>query len=239
MHANKPFYLGLNPQFTGLWRDVAIDASIPQGDGLPPLQVQAGDRIWASFKNAHLDVCCSHFFITGRNPLNFLFVQPKEFPNPTTIDPNRPKTSYNLNGSGFHNCAGVEYSVQTIAEILRVVFKLQNVRRAAGDAGKLSGFTEVVNETETNVFIKPNGTTSPWPGSMYLVVSRRRLYFVLKRGFLTCFVPVRPVILLRSLIPVALESVDSLPACRHLYIMLNHDLLWPSLVLYLLVGIFK
>jgi hypothetical protein len=53
-----------------------------------------------------------------------------------------------------------------------VVFKLQNVRRASGDVGRLSGFIEIVNETETNVFIKPNGTTSPWPGSMYLVVSR-------------------------------------------------------------------
>jgi len=73
----------LNPQFTGLWREAAVDASIPQGDGLPPLKVQAGDRIWASFKNAHLD--------------------PKEFPNPTTIDPHRPKATYNLNGAGFHN----------------------------------------------------------------------------------------------------------------------------------------
>ena len=101
----------------------------------------------------------------------FFFFQPKEFPNPTTIDPNRPETSYNLNGAGFHNCAGVQYAVQTIAEILRVVFKLQNVRRATGDAGRLSGFTEIVNETETNVFIKPNGVTTPWPGPMYLVVS--------------------------------------------------------------------
>jgi len=139
----------LNPQFTGLWRDAVVDASIPQGDDLPPLKVLAGDRIWASFKNAHLN--------------------PKEFPNPTTIDPRRPKTSYNLNGAGFHNCAGVEYAEQTIAEILRVVFKLQNVRRAPGDAGRLSGYTDIVNETVTNVFIKPNGTTSPWPGSMYLV----------------------------------------------------------------------
>jgi hypothetical protein len=79
------------------------------------------------------------------------------------------------------------------------VFKLQNVRRAPGDAGRLSGFTEIVNETETNVFIKPNGTTSPWPGSMYLVVSR----CFLKSTFFdfVCWVPVRPVNLLRLLIP--------------------------------------
>ena len=49
-------------------------------------------------------------------------------------------------------CAGVEYAAETIAEILRVVFRLQNVRRAPGDAGRLSGFTEIVNETETNVW---------------------------------------------------------------------------------------
>ena len=151
------------------------------------------------------------------NHLIFIFfVQPKEFPNPTTIDPHRPKASYNLNGTGFHVCTGAEYAEQTIAEILSVVFKLQNVRRASGDAGRLSGFTEIVNETENNVFIKPNGTTSPWPGSMYLVVSRgfffllTRFLFILTVGFqydqwFCCNCQFR-----------SLESVESL----QLYIML-------------------
>ncbi|KAF8879290.1 heme peroxidase [Infundibulicybe gibba] len=138
-----------NPQFTGLWRDAAVDADIPQGNGLPPLSVKAGDRIWASFKNAHLN--------------------PTEFPNPTSVDPRRPKASYNLNGAGFHNCPGVTYAEQTIAEILKVVLKLKNVRRAAGQAGRLNGFTTVVNETETNMFITPIGSVSTWPGSMHLV----------------------------------------------------------------------
>ncbi|KAJ7028392.1 hypothetical protein C8F04DRAFT_1398916 [Mycena alexandri] len=115
----------LNPQFTGLWRDVAADASIPQGKGLPPMNVKAGDRIWASFKNAH---------------------------------------TYQR----FHTCPGVTYAEQTIAEIVKVVFKLKNVRRAEGDSGKLAGFKQIINETETNVFITPYGTTSPWPGSMFL-----------------------------------------------------------------------
>ncbi|KAF8878553.1 hypothetical protein BD779DRAFT_1474745 [Infundibulicybe gibba] len=140
---------GLNPQFTGLWRDAVVDADIPQGGGLPPLSVKAGDRIWASFKNAHLN--------------------PNEFPNPTSINPARPKELYNLNGAGFHNCPGVTYAEQTIAEILRVVFRLKNVRRAPGRAGRLNGFTTVVNETETNMFINPIGSVSPWPGSMHLI----------------------------------------------------------------------
>ncbi|TFK61199.1 heme peroxidase [Pluteus cervinus] len=139
----------LNPQYTGLWRDAAVDATIQQGSGLPPIEIKAGDRIWASFKNAHLN--------------------PAEFPNPTSVDPTRPNSAYNLNGTGFHTCPGVTYAVQTIAEIVKVVFKLKNVRRAPGNAGRLAGFTEVINETETNVFIKPNGTLSPWPGSMVLV----------------------------------------------------------------------
>ena len=106
------------------------------------------------------------------------------------------------------------------------MFKLQNVRRATGDAGRLSGFTEIVNETETNVFIKPNGTTSPWPGSMYLVVSH---FLKVRFYYFDCRVPVRPMILLAIVNSVALKAlinqhfqsyVDSLSP---LYIILNHD----------------
>ncbi|KAJ7803765.1 heme peroxidase [Mycena olivaceomarginata] len=139
----------LNPQFTGLWRDVAADAAIPPRKRITPYERQAGDRIWASFKNAHIN--------------------PADFPNPTAVDPSRPLESYNLNGAGFHTCPGVTYAEQTIAEIVKVVFQLKNVRRAAGDPGKLSGFKTIINETETNVYLTPYGTTSPWPGSMYLV----------------------------------------------------------------------
>jgi hypothetical protein len=103
--------------------------------------------------------------------------QPTDFPNPTTVDPTRPIGSYNLNGTGFHTCPGLTYAEQTIAEIVKVVFKLKNVRRAAGDAGRLAGFKTIINETETNMFMTPYGTTSPWPGSMFIVV---RLFLVVE-----------------------------------------------------------
>lgn len=51
---------GLRPQFTGIWRDAAVDAEIPQASGAP-IKVKAGDRIRASFKNAHLNVCPGSF----------------------------------------------------------------------------------------------------------------------------------------------------------------------------------
>ena len=138
----------LHPQFPGLFREAAVDATIEQGHGLPPLEVKVGDRIWASFRNAHLNA--------------------DDFPDPLVVNPKRPLESYNLNGAGFHNCPGTEYAQITIAEIVKTVFSLKNVRRAPGEAGKLKRFTETIHETETDVYIQRNGTVSPWPGSIFI-----------------------------------------------------------------------
>uniref|UniRef100_A0A8H8CDX0 Heme peroxidase n=1 Tax=Psilocybe cubensis TaxID=181762 RepID=A0A8H8CDX0_PSICU len=140
----------LQPQFEGLWREATVDTVINQGPGLPPLEVKAGDRLRGSFRNAHL------------NPL--------DFPDPTNVNPRRPPTAYDtINGTGFHGCPGVAYARKAIVEAVKIVFSLKNVRRAAGDAGTLRRFHEIVHETETDVFVQRNGTTSPWPGSMNIV----------------------------------------------------------------------
>ncbi|KAJ7249642.1 heme peroxidase [Mycena rebaudengoi] len=144
------FAQGLNPQYCGLWRQCAVDASIPHGAGLDPINVKAGDRVWGSFKNAHLNST--------------------DFPNPMQVDPTRPASAYaTQNGTGFHVCPGVSLTELTMLEMVKAVFGLKNVRRAPGDAGLLAGFTHLVNETETKVYITPYGTTSAWPGSMNLV----------------------------------------------------------------------
>ncbi|KAJ7278558.1 heme peroxidase [Mycena rebaudengoi] len=137
------------PCFTTILREAAVDAVIPQGPGLPPMEVKAGEHIGSCFKNAHLN--------------------PADFPNPTAVDPTRLTSSYNLNGTGFHGCPGVDYAVQTITETLKVVFKLKNVRRAPGNAGKMRKFKMVINGGETNIYLTPYGTTTPWPSSMHLV----------------------------------------------------------------------
>jgi cytochrome P450 len=135
--------------FTGIWRQATVDAEIPQAGGKAPLKVKTGDLIFGSFRNAHLN--------------------PAEFPNPTSVDPTRPRSLYNLNGAGFHGCPGVSYAEHCIAEIVKVVFGLKNMRRAPGDAGRLVGFTHQEFGTETNVYMTPKGTTSAWPGAMHLV----------------------------------------------------------------------
>ncbi|KAG6824328.1 hypothetical protein H0H93_002191, partial [Arthromyces matolae] len=45
----------LKPQYPGLWRDAVTDTIVEQGHGLPAIEVKAGDRIFASFRNAHLN----------------------------------------------------------------------------------------------------------------------------------------------------------------------------------------
>ena len=61
-------------------------------------------------------------------------------------------------------------SLVTIAEMVRVIFSLKNIRRAPGDAGKLQKITTIKNETPTYQYVQPNGELSMWPGPMHVVV---------------------------------------------------------------------
>src|ERR1700722_3636052 len=105
---------------------------------------------------------------------HFFTWQPRVFPDSTSIDPNHPKSFYGLRiGTvGFHSCLGISsHAEHCIVEIVKGVFGRKNLRRAVGDAGKLAGFSVTTNERETNVYLTSKGSTSPWPGSMHLVVS--------------------------------------------------------------------
>ncbi|KAG6877820.1 hypothetical protein C0993_003604 [Termitomyces sp. T159_Od127] len=130
----------LQPQYSGLWRGAVEDGIIDQGPGHPPMEVKAGDRIYASFRNAYLNSV--------------------EFPEPTIVNPTRQAASYYLNGTAFRHCPGEASVHKTIAEIIKVVFGLENVRRAPGDAGDLHRLSEVLHETEVDSFVQRNGTGS-------------------------------------------------------------------------------
>jgi linoleate 10R-lipoxygenase len=63
---------GLRPQFPGLWREAVVDVTVSQGAGLPPVEIKKGDRIWGSFRNAHLNVrrlpsSASHMRLTSHH----------------------------------------------------------------------------------------------------------------------------------------------------------------------------
>ncbi|KAI0081382.1 heme peroxidase [Panus rudis PR-1116 ss-1] len=143
----------LNPQFAGLLRVAVGSDSIPLGEGRSPVDVQPGDIIFNSFRNAQLN--------------------PKDFPNPTQVDPRRPRESYNNQGAGFHNCPGINFAEQTIPEILKIIFKLKNIRRAPGTAGKMASFMLPAYGTDNKTYIDGTGNITPWPGSLTIVVSIR------------------------------------------------------------------
>ncbi|KAH8111877.1 heme peroxidase [Phellopilus nigrolimitatus] len=139
----------LNPQFGGLFRAAVQDDLVPQGAGFQPLQVRAGDLLFAGFKNAHLN--------------------PADFPNPTAVDPTRPKDSYQLQGAGFHNCPGVDFAADTIPEIIKIIFRLPNIRRAPAPAGTCARFDQNSLGTDNRFYISNTGNMSPWPGSLQIV----------------------------------------------------------------------
>ncbi|EPS97159.1 hypothetical protein FOMPIDRAFT_95975 [Fomitopsis schrenkii] len=143
----------LNPQFGGLFRICVQDDVVPQGTGFADMQVKKGDFLFGSFKNAHLN--------------------PSDFPNPTTVDPTRPKSSYSIQGAGFHGCPGVDFVAQTLPELVRVIFRLPGLRRAPGPQGYCAGFALRQFDTDNAMYISATGTVTPWPTSLQVAFDQQ------------------------------------------------------------------
>lgn len=104
-------------------------------------------------------------------------MQPVRFPEPLEIDPRRQRTSYRIFGNEFFSGPVAAFGEQIIVEVLRVVLKLRNLRRAEGQLGRMAGFRTRVHDTELlNVYLTPDGSTSCWPGPLHLVVSASLLF---------------------------------------------------------------
>ncbi|KIL59186.1 hypothetical protein M378DRAFT_27110 [Amanita muscaria Koide BX008] len=142
--------LRFHPRICNIWRGVTTDTQIPQGqEDLSPLNVHAGDMLWISFKNAYVDAA--------------------QFPEPYEIDPRRNRKDYRIHGSEFFSGPIAAFGEQLIVEVLRVILKLRNLRLADGDVGRMAGFRTILNETEMNVYLTPDGSTSCRPGPFHIV----------------------------------------------------------------------
>ena len=97
--------------------------------------------------------------------------QPNDFPNPTTVDPTRPKSAYNLQGAGFHGCPGVDFVAQTLPEVVRAVFRLPGLRRAPAPQGYCAEFALHQFDTDNAMYISSTGDVTPWPTSLQVAVS--------------------------------------------------------------------
>ncbi|KAG9073983.1 hypothetical protein FS749_014512, partial [Ceratobasidium sp. UAMH 11750] len=136
----------LRPQAPGIFRDVTKQVRLQ--DGEHTLRLDEHDRLFVSLANSGLD--------------------PKAFPDPRRVDPDRPAESYNTFGFGMHKCMGAQFTDQTMPAIMRSIFKLRNVRRAPGASGRLQSFKQNLHGTQQTMYLSSKGTVTPWPASMVI-----------------------------------------------------------------------
>lgn len=104
----------LNGTF-GSYRIATTDMTMD--DNGRPVQVQAGDKVFTSFVSANREA--------------------EFFPDPDQVKLDRPIENYIHYGLGAHACLGGEASRTGLTAMLRVVGRLDNLRRAPGAPGQL------------------------------------------------------------------------------------------------------
>lgn len=136
-------------QSLSLWRNVVQDDVIPQGHGLPSISVHAGERIFADFRKAHTN--------------------PQDFEHPFEIDPSRKTPS--IQGMGLHKCPGISFVDQTMPELFKAIFRLKNLRRDPGRAGRLEQIVchPAPLKTDPKVYLDSTGEMSHFPRSLSLI----------------------------------------------------------------------
>lgn len=104
----------LNGTF-GSYRESKVSTTVD--DGGRPVRVKPGDKVFVSFVDANREA--------------------KFFPEPNQVRIDRPMENYIHYGVGPHACLGGEASRVALTAMLRVVGRLDNLRRAPGPSGEL------------------------------------------------------------------------------------------------------
>lgn len=104
----------LNGTFAS-YREAKIHDTI--NDGGKQVRVKPGDKIFCSFVQANRE--------------------PEYFPDPDTVRLDRPLDSYIHYGVGPHACLGRDASRVALTAMLKVVGRLDNLRRAPGPQGEM------------------------------------------------------------------------------------------------------
>ncbi|KAJ3035169.1 hypothetical protein HDV00_004291 [Rhizophlyctis rosea] len=128
----------------GLPRTVTKDVKFQDGDRT--LDLKAGELVLVCTSVASMD--------------------PKAFPNPEKLDPHRPRHSYILLGSGLHYCFGARLVTVSIATMIKQIFRLKNLRRAPGPAGRLDRIIEDLGGATGRLYLDPNCAETPIPLSL-------------------------------------------------------------------------
>ncbi|KAI8589889.1 linoleate diol synthase [Geranomyces variabilis] len=128
----------------GLPRMCTKDVKFQDGDKV--IDIKANEKVLIAISRASMD--------------------PKGFPNPEKLDPKRPRASYLLLGWGLHYCFGARLVTATLATMMKEIFKLKNIRRAPGRAGRLARISEDLAGIDAKLYLDRNCTETPIPTSM-------------------------------------------------------------------------
>ena len=98
--------------------------------------------------------------------------QPSAFPDPLTINPRRPATSYEPQTYGLEGELGQWFFDHVVPAAVRAVFRLKNLRRAEGVAGRLASVavSVPVSGVDERAYLDETGNVSFWPGNLTVVV---------------------------------------------------------------------
>ncbi|QRV89047.1 kinase domain protein [Ceratobasidium sp. AG-Ba] len=95
-------------------------------------------------------------------------LDPEVFPEPHSVDPRRPPSSYTLMGDGLHRCFTDEFVHSTMACAVRAVFQLRNIRRGPGPSGSLARFRNVDETTTAWHYLDSKQRITPFPTTLTL-----------------------------------------------------------------------
>ena len=130
----------------GLLRTVSADNQTINDGARGPIHVSKNDSVFVSFTAAGID--------------------PAKFPEPKTIDLNRPEELYIHHGWGAHACLGRPIVTVVAATQLKVFAQLDGLRRAPGAQGEMR--SKLVNDGAFKVYLSEDGTYwSKFPTSKF------------------------------------------------------------------------
>lgn len=131
----------LNGSF-GSYRQSTVSTTMD--DGGRPVKVKPGDKVFCNFVDANREA--------------------QFFPEPDTVKIDRPMDAYIQYGFGPDACLGQEASRTALTAMLRVVGRLDNLRRAPGPQGQLK---KVPRPGNSHVYMRADhGSYSPFPTTM-------------------------------------------------------------------------
>ncbi|KAF3911304.1 hypothetical protein ABW21_db0203035 [Orbilia brochopaga] len=131
----------------GLPRVASKDVTIDDG-ARGPITIKSGQTVLAATSQAGLDAAV--------------------FSEPEKVNPHRAVADYAGLGYGLNSCFGAKLIGASLAATLRAVFRLKNVRKAAGKLGNFTTVEHNVAGLKLNFYLDDNAKESPVPTSLTL-----------------------------------------------------------------------